>query len=305
MLICAFIVFLSAISFLSTQTTYCKLCHLDEVRNWANSSHKELSCQFCHQRPGVIGLFEQRIRAMNMLFATFNLSRYSPAYVQSSFCLDCHNEISRGVIKGEKVKVRHSDFLNEGYKCVYCHSAVVHGDSIKTKKEINMDKCLECHDGSRASAKCTICHIKRIEKASDVNSPYRLTHDQGTWSETHGLGKQASCQVCHARGFCARCHKIPLPHQEFWLNIHGKEAIKAEESCIKCHNRTLCEGCHRIKMPHPKGFLPSHSQIVKKEGTEACYSCHIESSCKECHISHIHPGLASEQIKALRKKLIK
>lgn len=296
--ISAVVLVLSILGTLATTTSFCGWCHRTEARSWSTSSHKTISCQFCHQRPGIIGVVDQRLRTYRMLSKTLLGETPGEAKVQSSFCIECHREAMDKVITKNSIRVRHNDFVYRGYECVLCHNKVAHGETVRIVKASDMDKCLDCHNGSTASVACPACHVSGERKQSSYRSPWRASHDS-TWKYAHPLGKQSNCNVCHNQNFCVKCHGLELPHPELWLNLHGKEAKIKSERCLECHTRELCLGCHKTTMPHPDGFLAKHSDSAREDGRKTCVNCHTESSCDLCHNAHVHPGLKPERIQSL------
>lgn len=286
----AIIIFINSLFALSTQPSFCGICHRGDYKTWAKSSHKEIKCNFCHQKAGVLGFSAQRVKLLRMTvaYSTGFYKRPVTTTVSIEVCLSCHNKILEERLVKNALVVSHTEFVREGYNCGYCHSMVPHKEAVPSPRTTNMDRCLECHDGELARAECNICHQENARRRRvSYKGPWRVTHGR-SWRSTHGMGNLRTCNVCHSRSYCARCHQIDLPHPASWGRLHGKTAIQFRESCYACHNKSICESCHQVPMPHQEKFLPDHPRIVKEDGNAVCLRCHIKAGCDACHERHIH-----------------
>jgi len=297
------IVIANSISALSSQPSFCGLCHGHEYNAWQKSKHSKLNCNFCHRRPDTISFIGQRLDVVRMvvLSPSVLLNRQPVvAKVPSVACRSCHADTNKTVVN-KNIRINHTAIVKANYACTECHSTVVHGKAVPNPRISSMDKCVGCHAAGRPGADCKICHVENVGQIDRTfKGPWQITHSK-EWRKLHGMGDVKSCQVCHSSDFCLMCHSVTMPHPDSWLNIHGDEARKSRQGCLKCHQESLCNSCHQIEMPHPATFLEAHPRIVGKSGTKVCYSCHQKQGCDRCHAQHIHPGLPKDALKQLRK----
>lgn len=292
----------SSIGALGASTESCAVCHSAEVDHTRSSAaHSRVECQQCHQRPGALGVVEQRVRMLGMMSSALAGKHALRADVPDARCLDCHWSVANGTVEGSEIRVRHSDLLSAGLTCVSCHGTVPHEQTVRAGRVVTMGGCQACHDGSRAPRECGVCHKGN---ALTARSPHpRASSDLPRQSarRTHLQGGQNTCVVCHPRSFCVPCHGVELPHPESILDTHGRIARGNREACLACHDSELCSGCHLTAMPHSDGFLRGHGAEVARAGKAGCLSCHMEAGCDGCHVRHLHPGLTPERISELQQ----
>lgn len=279
----------------------CSGCHGEQVGEWRSSSHSGVSCYRCHQRPGVAGVVEQRVRMVRMVSSAVTGTHTAVGHVRSLHCLECHDELRGKTVVADGIRMRHKDVIERGDACVSCHSSVAHDASDGDLRSVQMDSCLECHKPPLTTDDCATCHVGPSRSGSSDATPWKITHGQ-TWRYTHGMGDPDSCAACHSRGYCIKCHGMELPHPSAWGNTHGAVAAQAPLLCSPCHTSDLCATCHVTDMPHADGFLSAHSAEAAGVGRAACLTCHIEASCDACHARHIHPGLTPEQIERFGRR---
>lgn len=304
-LIAAFVVLImNAAIALTPVPSFCRLCHGGEHQTWKSSTHQKVACNDCHRRPDLFGFVIQRVQVLRMVgsYLTTFYDRPVTAVVFSQSCRRCHAQVEIRTLVVKDLRISHRELKQAGFECTFCHNTVVHGQKVPQPNLISMDKCTICHNRRQAGANCESCHVTTaVRVRRNPRGPWQITHGR-QWRRLHGMGDLNNCNVCHRPNFCARCHGVDLPHSDFWLNLHGKDAKTAREGCLKCHQQRLCDTCHRIKMPHPASFLPSHSEEMKKLGREKCYQCHLEQGCVRCHETHIHPGLPTDAVERLKRE---
>ena len=110
--------------------------------------------------------------------------------------------------------------------------------------------------------------VEGMPVCSDCHTDWRanLDHRQD-YINRHGLyaAQQArTCELCHARSFCADCHANKeelkpsdkykdapyrsLPHPGNYLSQHRRDGMINPAACFKCHGRKddwRCRSCHR------------------------------------------------------------
>ncbi len=301
------IVVFNVISALGALPGFCGLCHRPSHTAWKASAHADVQCNKCHSGRDAFGVIAGRVELARMVpaYVTTLYRRPITTMVPSDNCLSCHANIKTRTIKSGELRVSHKEILEAGYECDDCHSTTAHGKAALRQNFAELGKCLKCHNNVTASGKCDLCHIKSntFARVGRLTGSWQVSHSKN-WKKTHGMGDISTCQVCHSKVFCGRCHTIELPHSDAWLTTHGgqiKDSLELQRSCDQCHKGALCESCHRIQMPHPKEFLPTHANIVKSNGTGTCYNCHLQEACNRCHAAHIHPGIPQSKLKLLRK----
>lgn len=238
-------VFLVAVSLSFRHTSsdsYCGKCHYEKkfVQSKERSVHKDVSCLSCHQRPGAIGLLQEKALLINRVLiknkilepeykASRNISNYS--------CLQCHEDLKDKVIFSRGTRVAHKHIIDKGYRCTECHNQVAHGKLVQPVRAPNMADCMTCHDGKTAFNRCEGCHSERV--------PVR-----GTIEDYNKIGQKRynDCTGCHTTNNCSGCHNMKIPHgPEFFNDVrgHATEArAVSRETCVICHKDNSCSQCH-------------------------------------------------------------
>lgn len=149
-------------------------------------------------------------------------------------------------------------------------------------------RCMSCHAKGgethlAASMECARCHVPLVLASSmtpeDVaRFPKPDWHDSNDFAAQHGRGspvRNATCNVCHARETCERCHAnadklpqavalerdprvaaletgrparyfAPISHSaQTWANSHAGEAANRTQWCANCHVQSSCSSCHQ------------------------------------------------------------
>jgi hypothetical protein len=277
----------------------CASCHTDgaHTETLAESAHVETSCMSCHRPPGVSGYAEAGLAYARWL-GTYAVVREVPESdgatgVDNGSCLRCHRDIAAGTIEARGIRVRHSDFLDEGARCADCHGATAHGQSSSVPTEPKMDDCFPCHDGERASSECETCHIDDIAVTAFP--------EEFPAVETVAAGE--SCYECHAEGPCVSCHGVTMPHPADWSDpeaggrgTHAREGFANRDVCFRCHyapgqqfvaSDESCS-CHGLlgKMHGGEAWVAEHGLQAtgQKPGQYSdCFTCHSNSLCDQCH----------------------
>jgi len=269
----------------------CTGCHnsADFVAQTAKSAHAQVSCVRCHVESGAGA---RTVYAYHLVFGM--VLRIAPvnsgqvAGVPDDTCLSCHADVMTRIVKAKGLSIEHSK-CSKGRLCTECHSDTAHGTATRWIQTATMNQCLDCHDTARVRSDCDMCHSARSAQERLRTGEWVVTHG-ANWKQTHGMGTLKSCAACHPNNFCVRCHEIQLPHGSDFIRSHPVDAIPHRKACIVCHQQTFCDNCHGLAMPHPKGFTPTHSALVRKNGSGACLRCHVQDDCTNCHVKHVHPG---------------
>ena len=167
--------------------------------------------------------------------------------------------------------------------CATCHAASDSADYMQVGRA-QPDRCLQCHGGDAsthlAQTSCEPCHVAlpqvRTLAAADIaRFPKPASHDS-SWVGAHRQAATGeTCQVCHARDFCASCHA----NANTVAPIH---ALATDERVA-----SLVRG-RRPRYPEPashfaEGWSGNHG-VVANTGTAACANCHTRESCYACHL---------------------
>jgi hypothetical protein len=279
----AVVVTLGVFAHVSRQPSYCRSCHemSRDHRSWERSTHRSVECANCHQDPGAFGYVLFKVRQLDMVLARLSRGYEKPitANVSNASCLQCHRRGIRDSLVVSGLRVRHRDILAAGYKCVQCHNTAGHGGAVVRPIRPSMDQCSACHNGKRASAACSGCHVVDIGRSVSAQS--------GNNYPAVRLGKTTTCRGCHSVASCNKCHGLELPHPTDWLSglTHAPAGAfeRREQLCSKCHSDIYCNQCHK---------LPGHGLNWKAEHgvggpykQEGCLGCHVRVAnlCGICH----------------------
>lgn len=312
----AYVIILSAIllvAFISAPgilgNRLCTACHTHkkEIASHKGSTHKNISCLRCHQKPGISGFFSDSLDMLRMALVFVSSEPEEPieGRVDNAACLRCHKQVSAKTVVSKNLKVRHKDFMDT--KCENCHESVGHKkERIATTR---MALCLPCHASKRVSTECSFCHKREAayKKASDftarlVKNPDRLVPPCGICHEGE---TEQSCMDCHGG--------IEMPHPPGWEEGgHARDAFVRKESCLRCHTigktrmafhqypleaGAFCNRCHDFPAPHHANFIRTHGTEARTGitrltfdcskchagATYSCTVCHRENFCKLCH----------------------
>jgi len=220
------------------------------------------------------------------------------------------------------VKFNHKVHVDRKVECTTCHGEMKEV-TLATRMQLpKMATCLECHDGSSASAACTTCHLEgpsgrlQLNFASGIlrpmqGNPFGLDHGP-RYEFSHGSRAKTDrlmCSQCHGESDCQKCHdslQKPLAvHPNDFITLHPVQARAESTRCASCHRlQSFCAGCHertgvgldadpslraRNVKVHPDYELwvntlgPQHHGIAASRDINQCISCHREETCLACH----------------------
>ncbi len=239
----------------------CVSCHPSTVHAAAKGEdpHKSTRCVDCHEGGGKLARMSVNLltRMEHVVFARVNneaATEYGKP-VASDGCYSCHRETVDNLYYNAelKLKVEHSHPVEAGAQCVDCHAISSGTVSAKT---VGMSPCLRCHDGTQASAECSVCH--------DGDPSQAIKPEIGPGEMAARQVPNPQCDGCHKdQSTCFACHGIEMPHsQGFMAYAHAREAAidiwyGDGKKCEKCHyvghNDCVRMGCHsfRIAGGHP------------------------------------------------------
>lgn len=158
----------SAFSFWWTsQPSFCDKCHVMNayVDTWQASKHTGINCEHCHINPGLFNFMGGKIAGLqvvaNYFTGNFDDDSFS-ASVSNAACLECHDDllVPEKITFDDGISVSHQHIMDNGGKCMDCHSTIAHGDAIPVGAATfpTMDRCMKCHDGVTAPTQCVLCH---------------------------------------------------------------------------------------------------------------------------------------------------
>lgn len=238
-----FVVVLSLSFRYTSSDSYCGKCHYEkkftETRDL--SAHKKAGCLSCHQRPGVLGVFQEKVLLLNRILIKNKIieTKYrAKSGIFNESCLQCHEDLGRKVIVSRGTRVAHKHIIEKGYKCTDCHNQVGHGNIVQPEKVPIMEECMTCHDGKKVFNNCQGCHADRIPVRGKIEDYPKI-----------GQKRFNDCTGCHSTQSCSGCHNMKIPHgPEYFNDIagHAREASSIpRETCVRCHKDNSCSDCHQ------------------------------------------------------------
>jgi hypothetical protein len=302
----------------TNQPIFCKSCHEMGLHyaTWSQSAHHEVGCEECHVMPGTANMFKSKLYALRLVkqHAAGNVKATGiQGHVPDANCRRCHPETPE-LVTYHGLKITHKAHWNMGVKCTFCHDRVVHGPkwlytqvtsaekvrvvSTPYKFTPQMETCYKCHDGKRASNKCSTCHVTLGERKPAAFDPAWMTAHR---DEVRRTGEQ-ECRRCHAASFCETCHRAANPHPRDWIAGHPQEARKDSAGCPACHlapaemrpkdvkEMAFCRACHGLRQEHKQADWQLIHGKESLTDPASCQRCHTASWCSDCHqISRPHP----------------
>lgn len=298
---------------LTSTPQFCQSCHemRPEYVTWKASVHSQISCVDCHVKPGAKNMVLHKIESFKQLYDHITGQVYPPITldtpISNQICEQCHSQ-NRVVTPPGDIKIPHQIHLQNGVKCVDCHSAVAHanigedgftadGNWAKWTQPVgkaymkadflkfSMKQCLDCHKRNGKGPdihQCSACHKKLVKPASH-NIPNFLNGGHG----------QAALQDINQ---CNRCHQITLDESEVNVPTTNPtvEYARQNEFCTNCHKTTK-------PLSHRKDWKLAHS-VSALDDQDSCLVCHDESKpksnstatqtyCYQCHQPNIHSRL--------------
>lgn len=211
--------------------------------HWATSTHSRISCIDCHVEPGVSGMASFAARAIPAFYSQLitgpndtNLLR--PPSTKA--CQKCHTQY-RSVAPSGDLLIPHKAHVQVLHiECVVCHKDLVHSLNRRGYNRPEMETCLKCHDGDRATNQCLKCHTRKQTPDS---------HKAADWLQVHGKAAESQeCGTCHdwTPDYCSECHEQrPASHAGNWKTGHAPHAKARGASCLVCHDKKkFCGNCH-------------------------------------------------------------
>jgi cytochrome c-type protein NapC len=172
------IVFISAgvgVNSYTNSPSFCASCHelAPEYMTYRESSHNQISCVQCHEKPGLINIIQGKKDLLHDVYTHFKnkpkqILETNKLAVSNENCLQCHSK-NRLVTASGDLKVNHKGHIEKGIPCITCHAGVAHSKiaertiniqqnlkywtKVNTVKLIkdqyvkpNMGTCIDCHN---------------------------------------------------------------------------------------------------------------------------------------------------------------
>ncbi len=270
-----------SIGFFSVYTArpdFCLSCHeMKDAYKISPVVHKNVGCLSCHQGPGLIAAFTEKLELLEMGISKSGVvGDIISAQVSNEACLTCHSDILKATVVHGTIRIKHKEPLEAGYRCTECHfsKGLFHIEKRKLD-DFGMSRCVDCHNQKKASADCGVCHTSR------GGSAVALSRDD---YPRVNLPDKIACNKCHLPSTCLDCHKIQTPHPENWKGGgHALRGFVERKVCLECHDEAYCEKCHSDESPHGDGWVKGHGQ-TSKVSLAWCTSCHKTTDfCLNCH----------------------
>jgi hypothetical protein len=207
---------------------------------WAKSTHAQVMCWQCHLVPGQLNNSLFRIRMIAEFYVSIVSNRTPNVLIKppNEACTRCHY-LERKASPSGDLKIPHLAHVKVlKLRCIYCHKWAVHFKNPEGKNTPRMVTCLKCHNGKKATNKCTACHKEKI---------YPVSHRAKNWLQIHSQKqKEINCKRCHGwvKKFCSTCHKSkPASHKGYWRTTH-RLRVAQRRNCEACHQPSFCVRCH-------------------------------------------------------------
>jgi len=214
----------------------------ERVNHWSTSTHSKISCAQCHIEPGATGFASFAARSVPAFYSQLVQGPQTTNLLKApsrEACQQCHTSYRRVAPSGDLLIPHRAHVEVLGMECVECHKDLVHTVNRRGFNRPEMETCLECHNGDRASDACTDCHTRK-------QTPE--THAQKDWLAVHGkVAEIQDCDECHdwTPDYCAECHQQrPASHVGNWKAGHAEAANQRGDGCLVCHEQAFCDECH-------------------------------------------------------------
>jgi hypothetical protein len=198
--------------------------------------------------------------------------------IASDKCYSCHRKTMASTFVDTQLKIRvsHEEPLAAGAQCVDCHAL---SSGTVTAVTVGMSPCLRCHDGKKAKADCSVCHL------GDPSQSIRPDIDPAEMAAIQVPNPE--CGGCHKdMTKCNECHGIEMPHPSIFKAYgHARDGAidvweNGQRTCKRCHyqghNDCRQAGCHIDTFPgHP---IPQWQRI---HGLTSWSSSSITCSCHQ------------------------
>ncbi|MDP2182618.1 MAG: cytochrome c3 family protein [Actinomycetota bacterium] len=266
------------------RTGACLSCHAssaDVSTSWSEGAHAGAECWDCHGGGTIANGLVARMEYVRWVRSPVDPAKSTRrASVVGAACLRCHEDVLGELVETTDLKMSHAEPYDAGYECTDCHNQAGHAVRFP-RKGSRMALCLDCHDGKKADATCTVCHVTDVSRISGT-PPERFPKVE--------LGPPTDCRGCHSIKTCNDCHGLEMPHprQFATTGAHAKQAgFEKQRLCTKCHDiKGFCNRCHQFGEAHGgASWRAEHGSQANAVGRASCIACHHRSKdfCALCH----------------------
>lgn len=227
-----------------------------------------------------------------------------------------------------------SSAAGDNLDCAACHSSGPQRMAVTGPDPALCGSC-HAHQSTEHFARgrdCAVCHVSLVDaqalsqarvEALPAPAWHRTPDFAGSGHEPTSAEDLVSCETCHARQTCTRCHmnepgpvmalqpddrvaalelghapEYPLPpsHRvDSWNWTHAAEARAGTESCANCHEQSSCTTCHNqatvaalpsLPADDPRGVRLNADEIrVHQPGWDRGHAVEgaVSESCGSCH----------------------
>jgi cytochrome c nitrite reductase small subunit len=273
---------------------YCASCHQMKRahQSWRSSTHDDVTCIRCHERPGLAGEAEVVVSQLGMV-VSYALDPKGPgpdsATVAEEGCRRCHRAIQTGVV-GSRTRIPHKQVAE--LLCATCHLRSGHTKGPQVAATAMNSCTTTCHREGGQTTKCATCHPR---------GGFTLDTSSGAAGYPKAAISIRECDGCHPIERCTACHGLHMPHPIDYNTgrRHARAGFTDKRLCFEqCHTPADCLKCHTAVRYHG----PDWAQMHGKTATAGCnYACHHQNYvmhtrdalpsvefCDNCH--EVYPG---------------
>lgn len=216
----------------------------ERMDNWRVSTHARVTCVECHVEPGAGDIASFTLASIPAFYSQLIWGPHETNIIgepSMAACQKCHTTFRQVSPDGDLLIPHRAHVQVLGIDCVACHTDLVHSKNEKGFNRPEMEACLTCHDGTKASNACIDCHTRKHVPEN---------HAEKNWLATHGAkSTEIDCGECHSwtpADYCEDCHKKrPATHAGNWKTAHAERAKTQAKGCYVCHDqKKFCGECH-------------------------------------------------------------
>lgn len=303
----------------------CSTCHAirPEFLTWSLSAHSSVTCTRCH---GQVNLVKHTYL---YVYKKYQYPIEAKAFPGEEVCRRCHTP-DRMVTAPMGVKVSHDGHLARGFKCMDCHSNLVHGKvAKKVQPEENgflhfttadaqplavegglvpMDQCSSCHNGKTAPKGCQTCHPglkpppghnkpefhgkQALRDIRSCHGCHEYNANRNYSNPPRGDGPAEVAQYTRQNTFCFNCHtKKPSSHAGNFVVEHRLPAKLNRQGCAVCHDDARPAPTKPAGKSSPGGIsTPETAAAAKAPSQVFCDDCHKRVHPANWLVGHREPA---------------
>ncbi len=297
----------------------------------------KVDCDFCHEdaaesRSSIDDLIptEESCASCHDIDRTIP-DKAVPAGKPPARCDACHvgfvagQAVARVRVPVPNLKFDHRAHVSRGVACTVCHGDLAAEKiGVATRDQLpKMRLCLTCHDGRKASSRCTTCHIADQGMVQTNFPEGQLVPSGSLRGDAHDLTFRSNhrdvadndpdyCGSCHRKSECVECHNGVIKPMDFhagdYVSQHALDARRNQPDCGTCHRlQTFCVGCHsrsgvtddgrgsEFRAPstglpgrrfHPDGWLDTNGGVILQSRGPMHHSFQAQRNIRQCASCH-------------------